>query len=174
MPLRAGLGLISIEELREYGIFSGSKIKDVILKMRQRYCPSLTDFEYNPEMLCQKIYTTRTRRLSGEYIVVEGSRFNAKPVEPRIEFQVKRTWELSLRQGLISWHTMIAGIAWGGTNILERDGLTFPELDLGIKNATFELLRDELLHLNKKATLETQFYISRLELVTKGVGANTK
>ncbi len=168
-PLRAGLGLITEEDMREYGIFNGSEIKDAILKMHQRSCPSLTDFGYNPEMLCPKIYTTRTRRLSGEYVVVEGSRFNANPVEPEIRFQVNQTWELSLKHGLILWHTrkrdyhMIAGNAWGGTNILEKDGLTFPELDLGIKNVTFENLRDELLRLNKKATIETPFYVNLLE-----------
>jgi hypothetical protein len=164
LPLRAGLGLASLEDMREYSVFYGSEVKDAILKMHQRSCPSLADFGYNPEMLCQKIYTTRTYRLSGEYVVVKGSRFNAKPVEPRIEFQVNQTWELSLKHGLIyPWHTLKAGSVWGGTNILERDGLTFPELDLGIKNTTFDYLRDELLHLNKKATIETSFYVNLLE-----------
>jgi hypothetical protein len=168
-PLRAGLKLITDEDMREYGIFYGSEVKDVILKMHPRSCPSLTDFGYNPDMLCEKIYTTRTRRLSGEYIVVEGSRFKAKPVEPRIEFQVNKTWELSLKHSLIyPWHTMITGSVWGGTQILEKDGLTFPELDLGIKKVTFEQLRDELLRLNKKATIETPFYVNLLEPV--GVG----
>jgi len=153
-PLRAGLDLITEEDLREYGIFYGSEVKDAILKMHQRSCPSLTDFGYNPEMLCQKIYTTRTRRLSGEYIVVEGSRFKAKPVEPEIRFQVNHTWELSLKHGLIyPWHTVKAGSVC-------KDGLTFPELDLGIKKATFEQLRAELLCLNKKATIETPFYVN--------------
>ncbi|MFH0904083.1 MAG: hypothetical protein V1854_02695, partial [Methanobacteriota archaeon] len=152
--LRAGLGLITERDMREYGIFYGSEVKDAILKMHQRSCPSLTDFEYNPEMLCPKIYTTRTRRLSGEYVVVEGSRFKAKPVVPEIRFQVNYTWELSLKHGLIyPWHTMIAGSVWGGTNILNKDGLTFSELDLGYRGATFEMLRDELLRLNKKATI---------------------
>jgi hypothetical protein len=144
MPLRVGIGLISIKELREYSI----------LRFRG----------YNPEMLCKKIYTTRTHRLSGEYIVVEGSRFKAKPVEPEIKFQVKKTWELSLKYGLIyPRHTLKIDNVWGGTNILEKDGLTFPELDLGIKSVTFEHLRDELLRLNKKATIETPFYVNLLE-----------
>lgn len=164
MPLRVGLGLASYEDMREYGIFYGSEVKDAILKMHQRSCPSLTDFEYNPEMLCPKIYTTRTHRLSGEYYIVEGSRFKAKPVEPRIEFQVNHTWELSLKHGLIyPWHTLKAGSVWGGTGILEKDGLTFPELDLGVKGVAFEQLRDELLRLNKKATSETRFYVNLLE-----------
>ncbi len=164
MPLRAGLGLISIDELREYAIFYGSEVKDAILKMHQRSCPSLTDFGYNPEMLCSKIYTTRTRRLSGEYVVIEGSRFKAKPVEPEIKFQVNQTWKLSLKHGLIyPWHTVKAGSVWGGTQILDKGGLTFPELDMGIKKATFEQLRAELLRLNKKATIETPFYVNLLE-----------
>jgi hypothetical protein len=164
MPLRAGIGLISNEELREYAIFYGSEVKEAILKAHQRSCPSLTDFGYTPDMLCPKVYTTRTHRLSGEYIVVEGSRFKATPVEPIIEFQVNQTWELSLKHGLIyPWHTVRAGSVWGGTNILDRYGLTFPELDLGIKNVTFEQLRDELMRLNKKATIETPFYINKLE-----------
>ena len=134
-PLRAGLGLITEEEL--------------------------------PQTLCQKIYTTRTRPLSGEYIVVEGSRFKAKPVEPEIRFKVNQTWELSLKHGLIyPWYTAKAGSVWGGTNILEKDGLLFPELDLGFRGATFEQLRDELLRLNKKATIETPFYVSLLETIT--------
>ena len=165
-PLRAGLKLITDEDMHEYATFYGSEVKDVILKMHQRSCPSLTDFGYNPEMLCPKIYTTRTHRLSGEYVVVEGSRFNAKPVEPRIEFKVTQTWKLSLKHGLVyPWHTLKTGSVWGGTNILEKDGLTFPELDLGIKKVPFEQLRDELLRLNKKATMETSFYVNLLEPV---------
>lgn len=163
-PIRAGLKLITDEELREYAIFYGSEVKEAILKAHHRSCPSLTDFGYNPGMLCPKVYTTRTRRLSGEYVVVEGSRFKAKPVEPRIEFQVNQSWELSLKHGLIyPWHTVKAGSVWGGTSILEKDGLTFPELDLGYRGATFEQLRDELMRLNKKATIETPVYINLLE-----------
>ncbi len=39
VPLRAGLGLITEEDLREYGDFYGSEDKDAILKMHQRSCP---------------------------------------------------------------------------------------------------------------------------------------
>jgi len=44
-------------------------------------------------------------------------------------------------------------IPWGGNM----------EKDLGVKGATFEQLRDELLRLNKKATLDTPFYVNLLE-----------
>ncbi len=144
--------------MREYGIFNGSEVKDAILKMHQRSCPSLTDFEYNPEMLCPKIYTTRTRRLSGEYVVVEGSRFRAKPVEPEIKFNVSISEELDLKRAIFKKDDNIIGWA-----IANRGDLTFPELDLGIKGATFEHLKNELLRLNKKATIETPFYVNLIE-----------
>lgn len=129
-PLRAGLELITGRELN---------------------APGMTG-------LCPKIYTTRTRQLSGEYYVVEGSRFKAKPVEPRIEFRVTDSCKLDLRNALV-----ISDVGWAKTSILDRNGLTFAELDLGIKGATFEQLRDELLRLNPKATIDTPFYVNRLE-----------
>ncbi len=133
-PLRAGLGLITEEEL--------------------------------PEMLCKKIYTTRTRRLSGEYIVVEGSWFKAKPVEPEIKFMVRKKYQLHIGIQAIRSDAIFGDPEWRHTTLLDKDGLTFPELDLGIKGATFEQLRNELLRLNKKATLETLFYVSLLETIT--------
>ncbi|MFH0904507.1 MAG: hypothetical protein V1854_04885 [Methanobacteriota archaeon] len=156
MPLRAGLGLISNEELREYAVFNGSKVKEAILKAHQRTYKSLTDFEYNPEMLCPKIYTTRTHRLSGEYYVVEGSRVKAKPVVPEIGFKVSKVADLNLH-GVVSFPPgQEFDFSWK----------TFPEKDLSVKNATFEQLRDELLRLNKKATLDTPFYVNLLEPVS--------
>jgi len=152
MPLRAGLGLISNEKLREYAVFNGSKVKEAILKAYQQTCKSLTDIRYSPEMLCPKIYTTRTHHLSGEYIVVEGSRFKAKPVVPEIRFKVTKVASLNLHDGVATFPPMF-DFSWK----------TFPEKDLGVKGAAFEQLRDELLHLNKKATLDTPFYINRLE-----------
>ena len=114
-----------------------------------------------PQTFCQKIYTTRTRRLSGEYIVVEGSRFKAKPVEPEIKFKVGISEEIDLKRGIFKKDDSIIGWA-----IANRGDLTFPELDLGFRGATFEQLRDELLRLNKKATIETPFYVSLLETIT--------
>ncbi len=111
-----------------------------------------------PQTLCQKIYTTRTHRLSGEYVVVEGSRFKAKPVEPEIKFNVSISEEIDLKRGIFKKDDNIIGWA-----IANRGDLTYPELDLGIKGATFELLKNELLRLNKKATIETPFYVSVLE-----------
>jgi len=125
MPLRAGLGLVSERDLYNY--------------QEREY---LTRQDGVPQ-LCKKIYTTRTHRLSGEYYVVKGSRFKAKAVEPRIEFQVRKSWKLDLL----------------GLNLTE----SFPELDLGIKGATFNDLKNELLKLNKTATIDTPFYISKLE-----------
>lgn len=124
--------------------------------------------------LCSKIYTTRLKPLKPHltYTVVKGSRYSAKPVEPRIEFRVKHSWKLNLKKAVIDlgdgWI-----IEWGALNRKEKSlegvnfpdelaGLTYPELDLGYKYATFEDLVEELLHLNKKATLDTPFYVNRL------------
>lgn len=133
LPLRAGLGYITEEELSNYPGFTG---------------------------LCPKIYTTRTRPMKGAYYVVEGSRFKAKPVEPRIEFQVRISEELDLRKGIFKKNNSIVG--W---TIANRNDLTFPELDLGVHGATFEQLRDELLRLNPKTTIDTPFYVNLLERI---------
>lgn len=133
-PLRSGLGLINNDDLNAPGM----------------------------QGLCPKIYTTRTRPMSGEYYVVEGSRFKAKPVVPHIRFKVvTESAELDLRRGIFKNGNMICGWA-----IANRNGLTFPELDLGIKGATFEQLRDELLRLNKKATIDTPFFVNLLEPIS--------
>jgi len=131
LPLKAGLGLVTEEELNNHPGFMG---------------------------LCLKAYTTRTRPLSGEYYVVEGSRFKAKPVEPRIEFKVTISEELDLRRAVFKKNGSIIGWA-----IANRNDLTFPELDLGVCGATFIQLREELLRLNPKATIDTPFYVSVLE-----------
>jgi hypothetical protein len=107
--------------------------------------------------LCPKIYTTRTHRLSGEYYVVEGSGYKAVAVEPRIEFCVRETWQLSIHQ---CWQ-VIGELGFRGDGI--HHGYTFSELDLGIEGATFYDLKRELLKLNPKATIDTPFYVSRLE-----------
>lgn len=166
MPLRAGLGLCTLEELRDRGIFYGTEAKEAILKTHQRTCKSLTDIGYNPEMLCPKRYTTRTHRLSGKYYVVEGSRFKAKPVEPRIEFVVTNTWELNLNTGTILGLTnKIPATPMPLKMFVDWDypELTIPELDLGFHGASLDMLRSELLRLNKKASIDTTFYVNKLE-----------
>ncbi len=105
---------------------------------------------------CPKIFTTRTHPLSGEYyVVVEGSRYKAKPVEPEIKFKVTKVADLNLH-GVISFPPgQEFDLSWK----------TFAENDLGVKGATFEQLVTELLRLNKKATLDTPCYINRLEAI---------
>lgn len=123
--------------------------------------------------LCPKIYTTRTHPLRGEYYVVEGSRFKAKPVEPRIEFQVRHSWKLNLRTAIIDLGNGWI-IEWGALHRKEKSldgvnfpdellGLTFPELDLGIKGTSFGRLIDELFLAYPKAAIDTPFYVSRLD-----------
>ena len=174
MPLRAGLGLITEEELRMHGVFNGTACHEAILKTHQRTCKSLTDIGYAPEMLCPKLYTTRTHPLSGEYFVVEGSRFKAKPVEPRIEFKVtpiclvdfknKVFLDLNSKKFFAEWNYFT-------TYSPENGHTTFPEHDLGIKGVSFSNLRDELLRLNKKATIDTAFFINKLEPIGARTGA---
>ena len=140
LPLRAGLGQITEEELVS----------------QAQNCPGLSRFT----VLCNKIYTTHTRPMQGEYYVVEGSRFKAKSVEPRIEFQVRISEELDLRRGI--FRTGDTMVDWA---IASRNDLSFPELDLGVRGTTFEQLRDNLLRLNPKATIDTPFYVNLLERI---------
>lgn len=141
LPLRWGLGQYTDAQIET---LSGLFKPDAPDNPKNKYCP--------------KIYTTRTRPMQGEYYVVEGSRFKAKPVEPRIEFQVRISEELDLRRAVFKKNNNIVGWA-----IANRNDLTFPELDLGIKGSIFEQLRDELLRLNKKATIDTPFFVNKLE-----------
>ncbi len=142
MPLKAGLGIVS-----ERDLFNYTELENMVRR------------DEFPE-LCQKIYTTRTRKMSGEYVVVEGSWFKAVPVQPSITFKVAKTWQLDLKKERF----LIDG-TFSLTKYLhlELPDYTFPELDLGLKGATFQDLREELLKLNKNATIDTPFYISRLE-----------
>jgi hypothetical protein len=123
------------------------------------------NFNGNGLTLCPKLYTTRTHPLSGEYIVVEGSRFKAKPVEPEIKFKADFVASFTINDVIqygISWLEMALyafRIRFGNIN------RSFPEFDLGFRGATFENLRDELLKLNKKATIDTSFYVNRLEAI---------
>lgn len=139
MPLRAGLGLIDQVTFEEY-----------ILMGRER----IPKFP----VLCSKIYTTRRSPMWGEYYVVEGSRYKAEPVKPRIEFRVRETYWLDLASGELRRPPSLASIEDLGVG-----GLTFPEIDLGIRGATFQELRDVLLKLNRGSTLETPFFINKLE-----------
>ncbi len=122
----------------------------------------------NPKNLyCKKLYTTRSKPLSGIYQVFEGDRYHAKPVEKPIIFKVDSTIKMTLN--LLTESVHLDG-DWPSGQIhesvcywkLDKEGLTFPELDLGIKGATFEQLRDELLKSYPKADINTSFYISKL------------
>jgi hypothetical protein len=166
MPLKVGLGLATAEEMRMYCAFNGTAVHQALLETDQRTCKSLTGIEYNPEMLCQKIYTTRTHPLLGEYYVVEGSRMKATRVEPKIKFKVTQSCKLDLRNELVLTGNKSCGELWAKPAILDRNGLTFAELDLGIKNAAFSTLRSELLRLNKKATIDTPFFVNLLERIS--------
>jgi len=139
MPLKAGLGMITKDELNDY---------------ESHLYPHTTD--WTPK-LCPKIYTTRTRRMEGEYQVVQGSRFKAKPLDPPIQFRVVESIEVDFSTSLL----MIGSSALF-PSYLNKDPHTFPELDLGIKGTTIKMLHDELLRLNKKATADTPFYINKL------------
>lgn len=138
LPLRCGLKQYSDEQINKFS---------------EMFKPDAPD---HPDKYCPKIYTTRTHPLSGEYYVVEGSRFKAKPVVPEIRFKVSKVADLNLH-GVVSFPPgQEFDFSWK----------TFPEKDLGVKGATFEQLRDELLRLNKKATLDTPFYINYLSPIS--------
>jgi len=139
MPLKAGLGIITEERLKEYQDTMNSRPLTAV------------------GCLCPKIYTTRTRRMSGEYQVVRGSRFKAKPLDPPIQFRVVESFEIDFETGLLLYCGGALHISY-----LSSDEHTFSELDLGIKGTTMKMLHDELLRLNKKATVDTKFYVNRL------------
>lgn len=139
MPLMAGLKMISKDALQVYQDHMNSN--------------PLTAVGH----LCPKIYTTRTRRMSGEYQVVRGSRFKAKPLDPPIQFKVEESYEIDFTAKLL----LVGGSAVHPSCLNDRE-YTFPELDLGIKGTTPKMLHDELLKLNKKATVDTTLYINKL------------
>lgn len=151
MPLRAGLKQITPEELEEYWVDKRSAYSTPAN-------PPYTTFErmivYGTQ-LCPKNMTTRTHPLRGEYVVVEGSRYAARPVTPEICFQVEKTAELDLRlQAMKLW----SQDGWVWTPVTDE----FAEQDLGIQGSTFAELREVLLGLNPKTTLETPFYVNHL------------
>lgn len=139
VPLRWGLGYLRDDD----GADEGTSSLDRELLQHNFMCADGSVKVY------PKSYTTRTRKMSGEYYVVEGSRFKATPVEPRIEFQVLRVQELNLKT-----------VELDGSPLLFAN--TFAEFDLGYRGATFDQLRDELLKLNPKATIDTPFYVNKL------------
>ena len=135
LPLRWGIGQYTDEQ---------------ITKFSEMFKPDAPD---HPEKYCPKIFTTRTHPLSGEYYVVEGSRFKAKRVVPEIGFKVSKVADLNLH-GVVSFPPgQEFDFSWK----------TFPSQDLGVRGATFAQLRDELLRLNKKATIDTPFFVNLLE-----------
>lgn len=144
IPLRMGLGYLS-------------------------HIEAAPDYNYgHPQdrQLCPKIFTTRTHRLKGEYYVVEGSRYKARPVKPRIEFRVRSVYELNLRDGTVKdQFGLVFPVSEFRQFVINgrRFDYTFPELDLGIKGATFEELKKELLRLNPRASEDTTFYVHLLE-----------
>jgi hypothetical protein len=144
MPLRAGLGLIIIKTLQEYNLKRARK-KPVNEK------PFLT--------LTPKFYTTRTHKLDGEYQVVEGSRFKAKPVEPEIKFTAELIGRINFKK-MDDWDGVTEGAFILGH--VPKNIKVIAEDDLGYEGATLENLRDELLRINKKATIDTTFYVHRL------------
>ncbi len=145
LPMRWGLGYYSEKEIRDI-LAEGNLV-----------------FGNGELPICPKLYTTRTSPLKGEYYVVQGSRFKASALEPRIEFRVDTYCQLDLRNGLVTTD----GETWCTLTILARNGYNFAELDLGNKGATFEQLRDELLKLYPKTTIDTPFFVSKLDRLLK-------
>lgn len=138
IPLALGLGLISPENVAKTW-------------MDYRCCP--------------KIYTTRTHQLKGEYYVVEGSRFKAKPVEPRIEFKAFCVASFTINDvDNYGIEPLMIALRHYENRL---DEYTFTELDLGKKGATWDELKHILLRLNKKATGDTIFYTNKLEPICK-------
>ena len=140
MPLKAGLGMITEDELKDYNGYWNK-------------FPLATR-----PVLCPKKFTTRTRRMSGEYYVVQGSRFKAIPLDTPIQFRVTESIPYNLRDD-----TIIVNGEVVPSTLLDGGDYTFPEMDLGIKGTNYFNLRDELLKLNKKTTVDTKFFINRLE-----------
>ena len=145
IPLRWGLGYYSEDNVRE-----------ILTKENLVFG--------NGELpICAKIYTTRTKPLKGDYYVVQGNRFKASALEPRIEFRVNMSCQLDLRNGLVTTD----GNTWATTEILSRNGRNFAELDFGDMGVTFEQFRDELLKLYPKTTIDTPFFVSKLDRLLK-------
>jgi len=135
IPLRLGLEYITEDEAKE---------------------AIATKYPQAKHSLGPKLYTTRTHRLSGDYYVVEGSRFKAEPVEPWIEFTAHPVATIQFSDS--------PSIVWQSFH--DQLPLKLPELDLGITGVTFAHLRDELFKLNRNVTADTVFHINKLERVS--------
>ena len=135
VPLRLGLAYLTSEQADA----AAEKIK----------------YDIARPTLLPKMYTTRTHRLNGEYYVVQGSRFKAEPLEPRIEFMAHDVATIQFTfPPKLEWHSQVDLIP---TNLAE--------LDLGILGVSLDHLRAELFKLNKKVTTDTVFHINKLETI---------
>ena len=163
LPLRWGLGQMTEQQVLDHE-WDG-------WQPRGYYFTEITGAR---EKICPKIYTTRLGQLhfdpinprcSPIYHVVEGSRYAAKELDPPIMFKVERSYQLFLKSQSI-WSPIPLNTPekysapW---SYLNKDGYTFPELDLGFRGATFEMLKSTLLALNKKATINSQFFVHVLK-----------
>lgn len=165
LSLRWGLGQITEQQVLEHEWEGWSP--------RGYYFTEITGAR---ERVCPKIYTTRLNQLHFNYVdpwkspvyeVVERSRYNAKPVDPPIRFQVERTYTLFLKsQSIWSSRPMNTPCKYSAPwSYLNKDGYTFPELDLGFRGASWDMLVKVLLDLNKKATINSQFFVNVLKPV---------
>ena len=144
IPLRLGLGYLTTKQAQE-------EAERINMPMGKR-----NSYDITRPALVSKIYTTRKRRLSGKYYVVEGSRYKAKPVEPRIEFEAHPVAMINFTEN---------NIFFGWLNVDEEKPPNIPELDLGLIGVTWKDLLDELLRLNKKTTTDTLFFINKMERI---------
>lgn len=188
VPLRLGLGYeVSVLDILKTEAFCPECIDTRLEYVQDVYgdvlaCPKC-DLEFGVD--CQeetdqierhkvvpKKFTTRTHPLNGEYIVVEGSRFNAKakPVEPQIQFKAKPVCMIDFKSKVfleVNTKKFFAEWDFFTTYDSENGNTIFSEYDLGFRGATFEMLKKELLRLNQKATEETLFFVNRLEPILR-------
>lgn len=139
MPLMAGLNMISEQELQEY-------------------CGHWNKFPItNRPILCPKKFTIRSRKMKGNYRVVQGSRYHSTQLYPPIEFTVPISVPFSLR-------TMQPAIQCNLTGTTEPLLTRFhtAELDLGIVGTTDNSLRTEIMKLTG-CEIDKQMYLSTLE-----------
>lgn len=164
LPLRWGLGQMTEKQVLDH-VWEG---------WMPRGC-YFTEITGAREKICPKIYTTRLSqlhfdainpRLSPIYNVIEGSRYGAKELDPPIRFQVEKSYTLFLKTGYIwSSQKFPDGNYTTTWDYLNKDGYTFPELDLGFRGATWDMLVKVLLDLNKKAAINSQFIVNVLKPV---------
>lgn len=165
LPLRWGLGQMTEQQVLDHewdGWSPRGYYFTEITGARERVCPKIYTIRLN-----QLHFSVVDQRKSPVYEVVAGSRYGAKPVEPPIRFKVERSYTLFLKSQRI-WSSIPMntpdkyGAPW---SYLNKDGYTLPELDLGFRGATWEDLVRVLLYLNKKATIDSQFFVHVLKPV---------